>query len=318
MINPANTVFMFSGQGSHYYQMGRELYDNDAAFRRTLLELDERAQAQLGESVVARLYEAGHKPGESFNDGAVTNAALFMVEWALTVALAEQGVRPDCVLGASIGTYAAAVAAGCLDAETALTTAICQGEILDEETPAGGMVAVLGPPSLHQQDYILRANSDIAAINSDNHFALAGSEGGISRVCERLSEHELTYQRLDVARPFHSSLVNAAEDELRELFSGLSLAEPQVPLVSCATAQGLDRLDAEELWLAVREPIRFKDAITALESRGQHCYLDAGPAGSLVAMLRNGSDVGEEATLKTVITPFAGSHDRLLQLANAV
>src|SRR6266404_8409287 len=114
------TVFMFSGQGSHYFQMGRALYESNPVFAHWLDRMDKVVHDLTGRSVLTVLYGERSK-AEPFVDITATHPAIFMVEYALAQALMEKGVVPDYTLGTSLGSFAAASVSGCLSMEDALS-----------------------------------------------------------------------------------------------------------------------------------------------------------------------------------------------------
>lgn len=93
-MNTPRTVFMFSGQGSQYHQMGRELYDSEPVFRETLHRLDALVEPETGGSVIARMYDPGRPVSQPFTDTLFTNPAIVMVELALAETLISHGVTP--------------------------------------------------------------------------------------------------------------------------------------------------------------------------------------------------------------------------------
>src|SRR5688572_9620134 len=110
-------VFMFSGQGSHYYQMGRELFEQQPIFRHWMQLADSIYQELTGLSIIHELYENGHKKSEPFVRTLLTHPAIFSIEYALGQIILEQGIIPDYVLGTSLGEFAAAVFAGVMTFE---------------------------------------------------------------------------------------------------------------------------------------------------------------------------------------------------------
>lgn len=129
-MSASRTVFMFSGQGSNYFQMGRELFDRNQAFRDSMLQLDAVVRRAAGMSVIEILYGPGQKT-EVFDRTVLTHPAIFMVEYALAQTLMRAGVVPDVVLGTSLGSFAAAALAGFADVEEMLEIVIRQAQALE-------------------------------------------------------------------------------------------------------------------------------------------------------------------------------------------
>ena len=157
------TVFMFSGQGSQYFQMGRELFKTNDIFHDWMIRLDTIAKGLTGDSVIGTLYSDASRKGDSFDRTLLTHPAIFMVEYALAQALIHAGVLPDMVLGASMGSFAAATVAGFIEVEDALASVVHQA-IAIEECERGGMIAVLADPALFAEDF-LSHRSELAAVN---------------------------------------------------------------------------------------------------------------------------------------------------------
>ena len=101
-------VFMFSGQGSQYYQMGRELFEGHSIFRDWMYDLDAIAYSAGRQSVLSHLYNETNKISDEFNQLLYSHPAIFMVEYALAQILLDRGIKPDYLLGTSIGEYASA------------------------------------------------------------------------------------------------------------------------------------------------------------------------------------------------------------------
>src|SRR5262245_63688851 len=146
------TVFMFSGQGSQYFHMGRALYDDNDTFRDWMIRLDDIARGASGRSVIETLYSDAHGKGDPFDRTLLTHPAIFMVEYSLAQSLMRAGVWPDIVLGASLGSFAAAAVAGFIGVEDALTAVMRQATALEECCEPGGMIAVLAIPACFRMD----------------------------------------------------------------------------------------------------------------------------------------------------------------------
>jgi acyl transferase domain-containing protein len=122
---------MFSGQGSQYFQMGKGLYDANTTFRGWMNRLDELARQCSGRSVVEALYAETNRKGDPFERTLLTHPAIFMVEVSLAQCLMDGGLEPDLVLGASLGSFAAAVIAGAMDVEDALRAVVRQAIVFE-------------------------------------------------------------------------------------------------------------------------------------------------------------------------------------------
>ncbi len=118
------TVFLFSGQGSQYFQMGKELFTHNQIFRHWMLQLDSLVKTHYDISILHQLYEQDKNPREPFSRTLYTHPAIFMIEFALTKTLIEQQVFPDVLVGCSLGEFVAAAVSGMLKVEEALDLVI--------------------------------------------------------------------------------------------------------------------------------------------------------------------------------------------------
>jgi acyl transferase domain-containing protein len=308
---------MFSGQGSQYYQMGRELLDRDETFKRQMESLDQTAVSLLGTSVMEQLYASSRGIGDAFSDPPESNAALLMVEYALTATLRERGIHPDLVLGASLGTFSAACVADSIAPEDAVRLVIEQGQAVAQGVPVGGMVAVLADPALQKDDAILHDHATLAGINAPEHFVLATEQNDLDRVTQRLGELGVTYQVLNAARPFHTAAMDPVEADCQAILRRYAFTTPQIPIVCCSLQLPVRALGPAILWQAVRKPIEFATTIQQLERLGPHRYIDAGPAGSLAAMLNNSDQLTEGSSVASTLSPFGRAQERLDEIATA-
>ncbi|WP_236076177.1 ACP S-malonyltransferase [Streptomyces coffeae] len=279
------TVFMFSGQGSQYHQMGRELYDSEPVFRDTLHRLDALVAPEVGGSVIARMYDAGHPLSRPFTDTRYTNPAIVMVELALAETLVSHGVTPDLLLGVSLGEYTASVLAGVMEPGDCLRRLVGMARSVSASVP-GGMLAVLADEGLYHREPVLHQELDLAARNYDEHFVVAGPVEALERAEAFLSERQVPFQRVFVSHGFHSRLMDASRPAFEALWADADLRPPRIPLVSSATAGPLTQVTPEHLWRVARQPMEFAATVRALEPQGPHLYIDAGPSGTLHNFVR--------------------------------
>lgn len=305
----ARTVFMFSGQGSQYHQMGQQLFAEHSVFREWMRHLDAVAHRLAGRSVIEAVYGAGKSV--SFDRTLLTHPAIFMVEYALAQCLIDEGVRPDVTLGASLGSFAAAVVAGHCDVEDAMAAVLSQAAALEAACPRGGMIAVLAEPSLYEEEF-LRRRSEMAGVNFHSHFALAAAHGELDAIEAWLKQRGVAHQRLAVSFAFHSQWIDSARAHWRAPVPAPGGA--LLPLVCCARAATHGRLPDDFFWQAVRQPIRFDETVAHLEKQGPHRYIDLGPSGTLATFVKYGLPDTSRSTAHALLTPYGQDRKNLAAL----
>lgn len=311
------TVFMFSGQGSQYFHMGRALYEGNDTFREWMNRLDEVANQTAGTSVTAVLYSDARKKGDPFDRTLLTHPAIFMVEYSLAQCLIEAGVRPSLVLGASLGSFAAAAVAGFVEAGDALTAVIGQAKALEECCAPGGMIAVLGDPALFTEDF-LGGRSELAAVNFSSHFVVSARQSDLEGIEAGLKQRAVGYQRLPVSFPFHSQWMDGAKAAFEPFMRAMRLRQGRLPLVCCDQTAVLSELSDDYFWDVVRRPIRFRESTARLEQQGACRYIDVGPAGTLATFLKYGLPAPAKSTVHSILTPFGFDQKNLAALLASV
>jgi acyl transferase domain-containing protein len=301
------TVFMFSGQGSQYFQMGRSLFERNATFHDCMLRLDVIARELSGNSIVAALYSPECGRGVMFDRTMLTHPAIFMVEYSTAQALIRAGVVPDITLGTSLGSFAAATLAGVIGVEDALSAIIAQARALEARCERGGMIAILADPQLYEQDF-LASQSELAAVNFSSHFVVAATWDKCAAIEAVLQARSLPWQRLPVSFAFHSRWIDEARKTFESFIESVALKPARLPLMCCGNAQWLTDLPRGYFWDVTRNPIRFRESVAKLEQSGTYRYIDAGPAGTLATFLKYGLPPGSASTFQPVLR--RGGEDR--------
>jgi len=299
----ASTVFMFSGQGSHYFHMGRELFESDETFRGWMVRLDDCARRLSGVSVLASLYSDDHDKGDWFDRTLLTHPAIFMVEYSLAQSLMRAGVVPDLLLGVSLGSFAAAAVAGFIGVEDALAAVSQQAQALEEWSEPGGMTAVLANPELFGDD-VFSSRSELAAVNFASHFVISARCAELSEIEDSLRQHRIAYQRLPVSVPFHSRWIDRAEAPFSSFMRTIRFERGELPLICCQRASALLELPDGYFWDVVRGPIQFGAMVGRLEQEGPRRYIDLGPSGTLATFVKYQIAPTTRSTIHATLTQY--------------
>jgi len=310
------TVFLFSGQGSQHFQMGRELFERDECFRAAMQDIDRLVRERYGESVLAALFAEHHTRETPLSNLLHSHPAIFMVEYALAKSLIGAGVQPDLVLGASLGTFVAAAVAGHLEPELALSAVVEQAIAVHKHCEHGCMIAVMGEPERYLTPELL-ALCELGASNFATHAVLSLPATHVAAVEAYLRSHGLAFQRLPVDYAFHSRWIDGAKQPYQAFLHTLCFRKGPLPVVCCASGQLLHDLPADHFWSAVREPIRFQQAIAQLESQGSYRYIDVGPSGTLATFLKYGLPADSTSQVHPLMSSFGSDVERLHALIAA-
>jgi acyl transferase domain-containing protein len=308
---PLPVVFCFAGQGSQYYGMAADLMATNAVFRHWMQLGDAIVAQRHGFSVLAEIYDDDRPPGAAFERMEASHPAIFLVQFALTKVLQHHRLRPDMLLGVSLGEFTAQAVAGMMPFEASLCAVADQPALFRRTCPAGGMMAVLGSPDLHAQRPLLTARAEVAGVNSDGHFILSALADDLPAIEEELRLCDVPFLRLPVPFAFHSRFVDAAKDAWCEAFAQQRRETPFWPVWSSCTSDTIGPATPDLAWRVVREGMNLRQTLRTLEQRGGAIYVDLSPSGTLAALFRQALDKTSPSRLLSVLSPFGGNIDRL-------
>ncbi|WP_297824579.1 type I polyketide synthase [Mycobacterium sp.] len=276
------TVFVFPGQGSQLLGMGRGLHGAYPVFA----EAFDAVLAELDQHLLRPLRDVMWGQDESLlNTTEFTQPALFAVEVALFRLLESWGVRPDFVMGHSIGELSAAHAAGVLSLKNAAVLVAARGRFMQALPAGGAMIAVQATEE--EVRPLLVPEVGIAAVNGPASVVISGTEGAVAAIADRLRADGRRVHQLAVSHAFHSPLMDAMIDEFGTVAAGLVIGKPVIPIVSNVTGHlASDDFGTAAYWKRhVREAVRFADSVHFVHSAGGTRFLEVGPSSGLTASI---------------------------------
>ncbi|WP_435405683.1 phthiocerol/phenolphthiocerol synthesis polyketide synthase type I PpsE [Mycolicibacterium parafortuitum] len=273
-------AFLFPGQGAQHVGMARGLHDNEPVFARHFDECASAFSDHTGYDLRAEIFDG---VGRNLEHTDRAQPALFTVEYALAKLIQSYGVEPAIMAGHSIGEYPAATLAGVFDLDTAVKV-VSQRAKLMHAAPRGVMVAVpLSPEAVAEH---LTPDVDIATINDPGSCVVAGSEEAIRAFQAGLAEKGIAARRVRTSHAFHSRLMDPVVAEFTAFLSGVTLREPQIPLLSNVTGTVMSASEATNpaTWARqIRATVRFADELDALLATPDRVLVEVGPGGTLTS-----------------------------------
>jgi len=286
-------VFLFPGQGSQHPGMALGLCEALPAFQAAFDECLAAAPAPLAQALRHLLTEARADDAQAAETLAETRhaqPALFAVSYALGAWLDSLGVKPQAMIGHSIGEYAAACHAGVMDVADAMRAVIARGEAMFAQ-PSGAMLAVRTDADTLRP--LLPAGVDIAALNAPQLTVVAGPHADIASLAASLEACDIGVTRLKVSHAFHSASMEGALPFVQAALAQAHLKAPQVKVYSCISGAPLLAEEASDpsYWARqVRAPVAFSRAVLAERAQGQTVFVEVGPGQALTALVRQHRD----------------------------
>ncbi|MEM7189176.1 MAG: type I polyketide synthase, partial [Pseudomonadota bacterium] len=278
------TTFVFSGNGSQWFGMGRHLFENDPQFRSGVSKTSEMFKAEGGLDISALLIDPELE--SKLNRASVGQSLLFTIQTALVQCLASRGVEPDAVAGHSVGEVAAAWCAGALSLQDAVRLIQARASLLETLHGTGGMAAVLSGVDALEEALDAFAEEEpelgsitLAADNNPRSTTISGAVETIDAFAKFARARRLAVKRLDVPYPYHSALVEPVREGLMRRIEGIEPRPTKVDFVSSTTGEAMlgELLGPEFWWMNTRAPVRFRQAVGALTDAGCRVFVELGP-----------------------------------------
>jgi acyl transferase domain-containing protein len=298
-----SVVFLLPGGGAQHARMGCDLYATEPVFRehvdRGIEEFRRRSNVDLRSVWIAP--DDAERAAREFERPSIQLPAIFILEYALAQLWMSVGVRPDALIGHSLGENTAACLAGVLSFEDALGMVALRGELF-ERLPAGGMISVaLAADELAR---FLGPELDLAAANAPSVSVVSGPRGALDDLARRLVESNVDLSRIPITTAAHSRVVESILPAFLEYVRGIQLSPPQIPFVSNLTGTWItaEQATSPQYWVDhLRGTVRFADGLRTLLKEAGRVFLEVGPGKVLSSFVRQQPDVSSaRAVLATL------------------
>ncbi|MBI1220616.1 MAG: amino acid adenylation domain-containing protein [Rhodobacteraceae bacterium] len=279
-------VFMFPGQGSQYPGMGKGLYRTEPEFARWIDRGAEILRPLIDTDMADLLCYADvtdEAAARALKDTRLTQPALFLTEVATARLWQARGIAPDAMIGHSVGEFAAAVIAGVMGFEDALTVIAARGRLMQDQ-PAGAMLSVRSP--LEGLLPHLSAETELAARNAPQLQVVAGPDDAIAALAARLTTAGIASTRLHTSHAFHSAMMDPVVPALERALATIRLNAPDTPIISSVTGRMMTAAEAQSpaYWAAqARATVNFQAALEAVSETGAPVFVEVGAGRTLSA-----------------------------------
>ena len=287
-------VFLFPGQGSQHYQMGRALFDADPAFRDLMTGLDAQFAEREGVSLLARLY-GSLSAATPLDDIHLSHPLVVMIEYCLATVLRQRGLHPTRVIASSAGQFAALAFTGRITIETALDMMARQAQWASHYVEPGFMLAAMAPRAWCGADPDVCRLAWIAGVGMPSATVLTGRRQNLAPLEASLRARDVAFGRLPVRVPFHCALMDPMRAHWLRRYAGHPHSDP--------------------LWDVIRQPFDFPASLAMLDRQAPCTLVDVGPSATLANWLRHGiAQLPAPWRIHGILSPWGGDVPRMQQV----
>ena len=279
-------ALMFTGQGSQYVGMAKELYQNLPAFKQVVDECSEAFYPYLQQKITDFIYGDGADE-RILAQTNITQPVVFTIDYAIGKTVMNLGVKPFCMLGHSVGEWVAACLAGVVSLQDAARLVAIRGKLMHELKTAGTMAAVFTSSSALES--LLEQFKDSLWVAGYNvtHQVVSGEIDAMERFLKELEGKRIPFKRLKVSQAFHTPLMNPMLPLFRKELEKTTFNKPSIPIVSNVTGEYMnEEMDADYWVYHILGAVKFEQSIQYVLNKGISILVEAGPDGILAGMAK--------------------------------
>jgi acyl transferase domain-containing protein/acyl carrier protein/NRPS condensation-like uncharacterized protein len=273
-------IFMFSGQGSQYVNMGIELYEKQPVFQKEVDRCIGILEPMMKCNIKEIMFPVDNpeEAEKKMNDLIYSGPIKFTVEYSLAKLLMGGGVQPYAMIGHSLGEYVAACLSGVFSLEDALKLVVLRGKLI-QKTPPGVMMSVPLSPEQLSPLLMLHEQISLAAVNTPSLCIVSGPAAAMAAFEKSLQKKGYECLPLNVPRAGHSKLMASISKEFEEAVVRVKRHKPEIPYISGLTGKWIKAAEAADpgYWSRhLREPVLFLDGLNQLLKEPEAIFVQVG------------------------------------------